>query len=131
LGLGKTREQRSGGNYITKIFMISNPHQISVKLSRMRCEEHVTGMGEMILAYRILGEKLEEKERCGRPRRRWKNYVKIDFIEMGWETWAGLIWLRTEAGNKPPGSINRKDIFDYLKADRLLWNDSVPVSPLK
>jgi hypothetical protein len=50
---------------------------------------------------------------------------------MGWETWAGLIWLRIEAGNKPPGFIKWKDIFDYLKADRLLWNDSAPVSPLK
>jgi hypothetical protein len=105
LGLGSTREQRSGGNYIMKIFMISNSHQISVKLSRMRCEEHVTGMGEMIWAYSILGEKLEGKEQCGRPRRRWKNNVKMDFIEMGWETWAGLIWLRIEAGNKPPGFI--------------------------
>jgi hypothetical protein len=32
------------------------------------------------------------------PRRRWKDYVKMDLIEMGWEVvWDEFIWLRVRS----------------------------------
>jgi hypothetical protein len=45
-----------------KIFMISTPHQISVKLRGMKFALHVAGMGETIRAYRVLEGKLERKK---------------------------------------------------------------------
>jgi hypothetical protein len=34
--------------------------------------------------YKVLVEKLEEKRRLGRPRRRWKDGIRIDLREIGW-----------------------------------------------
>jgi hypothetical protein len=35
-------------------------------------------------AYRVLVRKLEGRRLLGRPRRRWKENIKIYFEEMGW-----------------------------------------------
>jgi len=40
--------------------------------------------GERRGAYRILVRKPEEKIPLGRPRRRWKENIKIDLQEVGW-----------------------------------------------
>ena len=40
-------------------------------------------MGEGRGMHRVLVGKLEEKRRLGRPRRRWKNNIKMDFQEVG------------------------------------------------
>jgi hypothetical protein len=37
--------------------------------------------------------KSEGKRPLGRPRRRWKNNMKINLSGDGWGTWVGLIWL--------------------------------------
>jgi hypothetical protein len=42
--------------------------------------------------------KHERKKPFGRPRPRWKNNVKMDFKEVGWEALTGLIWLKAWAG---------------------------------
>jgi hypothetical protein len=34
--------------------------------------------------------KSEEKSRCGRPRHRWNNDIKVDLEEIGWE---GVNWI--------------------------------------
>jgi hypothetical protein len=34
---------------------------------------------------------LEGKRQLGRPRRRWKNNIKVDLQEIGWGAWTGLI----------------------------------------
>jgi hypothetical protein len=78
--------------------MISIPHQISVKLRRMRCREHVAGMGEKISACRVTEGKHEGRKLSVRPRRRYKNNVKMDFKEVGWEALTGLIWFKTGPG---------------------------------
>jgi hypothetical protein len=48
-------------------------------------------------AYRIFVGRLEVRRLLGRPRRRWKDNIKIDLHEVGWE-WTGLSWLRIGAG---------------------------------
>jgi hypothetical protein len=45
-------------------------------------------------AYRTLVGRPEGKRPLGRPRRRWKDNIKMDLKELGWEAWTGLIWLR-------------------------------------
>jgi hypothetical protein len=42
--------------------------------------------------------KPEGKRPVGRPRRRWENFIKIDFQEVRFGAWDGLIWLRIETG---------------------------------
>jgi hypothetical protein len=42
-------------------------------------------MEEMINAYKILVRKPEGKRLLGRPRSRWKNNMKMDLREIGWE----------------------------------------------
>jgi hypothetical protein len=41
-------------------------------------------MGEKISAYRILIGRLDGRRPLGRPRRRWKDNIKIDLQEVGW-----------------------------------------------
>jgi len=50
----------------------------------MRWVGHVTCMGEMRNAYKILVRKLEVKT-FGRPRHRWENNIRIDLREIGWK----------------------------------------------
>ena len=42
--------------------------------------------------------KPEENGPLGRPRHRWKDNIKMELQEMGWGSWAGLIWLRIGTG---------------------------------
>jgi len=65
----------------------------------MRWAGHVTSMGEMRGAYRVLVGRPERKRSLGRPMPRWVDNIKIDLQEMGWRrTWTGLTWLRTGTG---------------------------------
>ena len=43
----------------------------------------------------FLFEKPEGKVPLGSPGRRWEVKIKLDFQEIEWETWTGLMWLRT------------------------------------
>jgi hypothetical protein len=67
----------------------------------MRWEGHVTRVGERRYAYRVLVGKPEGKRPLGRPRRRWKNNIKMDIQEVGWGAWNRLMWLRigTDGGH--------------------------------
>jgi hypothetical protein len=51
-------------------------------------------VGERRSEYRILVGKPEERKSLVRPRRRWKNNIKIDLQDVEWRTWTGSIWLR-------------------------------------
>jgi hypothetical protein len=42
--------------------------------------------------------KTEGKRLLVRPRRRWVEYIKMDFKEGGMGVWTGLIWYRTVIG---------------------------------
>jgi hypothetical protein len=46
---------------------------------------HVACMGKKRGAYKLLEGKPERKSKLGRPRRRWKDNIKMDLKELGWE----------------------------------------------
>jgi hypothetical protein len=54
------------------------------KLRRMRYARHVSCMEEPRNAYRLLVGNPEVKKPLGRPKRRWKDYTKMDLTEIGW-----------------------------------------------
>jgi hypothetical protein len=49
-----------------------------------------SNMGEIRITYKVLVEKHEGKSPLGRGRRSWKDDIRIDFKEMGWE---GVEWI--------------------------------------
>jgi hypothetical protein len=51
-----------------------------IKSRRMRWAGHVTRMGEKRNVCRLLVGKLEGKRPLGRPRRRWIDNIKKDFL---------------------------------------------------
>jgi hypothetical protein len=51
-------------------------------------------MGDKRNAYNILVGKPEGKRLLGRPRRRWKDNIRMDLREYGTKVWTGFIWLR-------------------------------------
>jgi hypothetical protein len=63
--------------------LYSSPSIIRViKPRRMRWAGHVAPMGERRSVYRILVGKQEGKRPPGRPRRRWKNNIKMNIEEV-------------------------------------------------
>ena len=56
----------------------------------MRWAEHVASMGERRGVFRVLVGKPEGKRPLGRPRRRWKDNIKMDLQEVGCE---GMDWI--------------------------------------
>jgi hypothetical protein len=54
-----------------------------IKLKRMRWAEHVAQMGEKRNVQRLLVGKPEGKRPLGRPRRRWIDKIKMDFLDVG------------------------------------------------
>ena len=54
-----------------------------VKSRRMRWAGHVAHMGEGRGMHRVLVGKPEGKRPLGRPRRRWKDNIKMDLQEVG------------------------------------------------
>jgi hypothetical protein len=58
----------------------------------MRWAGHVARIGEKINAYRLLVGKPEGKKPLGRPRHRWVDNIKMDLLDIGWDSvdWIGL-----------------------------------------
>ena len=54
-----------------------------VKSRRMRWAGHVARMGEDRGVHRVLVENPEGKRSLGKPRRRWKDNIKMDLQEVG------------------------------------------------
>jgi hypothetical protein len=66
--------------------LYSSPNIIRViKSRRMRWTGHVVHMGEGRGAYRVLVGRPEVKGSLGRPRRRWEDNIKMDFLKIGME----------------------------------------------
>jgi len=55
-------------------------------------------MGERSGVYRVLVRKPERKRPLGRPRRKWKDNIKIDLQEVECRVWTGSSWLRIGTG---------------------------------
>jgi hypothetical protein len=60
-----------------------------IKARRMRWAGHVARMGERMNAHRLVG-KPEGRRPLGRPRRRWLDNIRMDFVEVGWGDVNGL-----------------------------------------
>ena len=62
------------------------------KIEKNEMSGHVARMGEGRGVYRVLVGKPEEKRPLGRPRRRWKDNIKMDLQEVGGGCgdWMGL-----------------------------------------
>jgi hypothetical protein len=77
----------------------SSPNNFSViKSRRMRWVGHVERTGSRRCMYRVLVGRPDRKKLLGRPRHRWKDNIKMDLQEVGWEEWLGLLWLRIGTG---------------------------------
>jgi hypothetical protein len=72
--------------------MYSSPKIVRViKSRRMRWVRNVARTGEGRGAYRVLVGRPEVKRPLGRPRRRWKDIIKMDLREIGIE---GANWIQ-------------------------------------
>jgi hypothetical protein len=70
----------------------SSPNIVRViKSRRMRMVGHVARMGVGKGVYRVLVRRPEGKRPLRRPRRRWKDNIKIDLHEIGID---GATWIR-------------------------------------
>ena len=86
----------------------------------MRWAGHVARMGERRGVYRVLVGKPEGKRPLGRPRRRWKDNIKMDLQEVGCGDmdWIELAqdrdrWRGTcDCGNERLGSIKCGEFLD-------------------
>jgi hypothetical protein len=67
--------------------LYSSPNVIRhIKSRRMRWAGHVARIGEERNLYRVLIGKAEGNRPLGRPRRRWKDGIRMDLREIGWRS---------------------------------------------
>jgi hypothetical protein len=65
--------------------LYSSPNIIrQIKSRRLRWARHVARMGKETDVYKVLMGKPEGKRPLGRPRRRWKDGIRMDLREIGW-----------------------------------------------
>jgi hypothetical protein len=57
-------------------------------------------MGEERKVYKVLVGKPERKRPLGRPRRRWKDGIRMDLSEIGRVGKSGCSWLRIVTGSE-------------------------------
>jgi hypothetical protein len=81
--------------------LYSSPNIIRrIKSRRMSWAGHVARMGEGRNVYRVLVGKPKGKRPLGRPRRRWKDGIRVDLGQIGWAMWSGFAWLRIGTGDE-------------------------------
>ncbi|KAJ4440391.1 hypothetical protein ANN_08532 [Periplaneta americana] len=77
--------QENGESYTTHAFYSSPDIIRNNKSRRLRWAGHVARIGESRNAYRVLVGRPEGKRPLGRPRRRWKDNIKMDLMEVGYD----------------------------------------------
>ena len=60
-----------------------------IKSRRMRWAGHVARMVEVIVAYKVVVGKHDEKRPFGRSTHKWEDNIKMDFEEVGCGVWTG------------------------------------------
>jgi hypothetical protein len=103
--------------------LYSSPNIIRViKSRRLRWAGHVARMRQRKGAYRALVEKHEGRSPLERPRRRWKDNIKMDIREVGWghrldQSGSGQkeVAGSCECGDEPSGSIKCREFLEYLR----------------
>jgi hypothetical protein len=66
--------------------MICTAHPVLFRRqNREEFDGHITHTGERKGVFSILVGKPEGKRPHGRPRHRWEDNIKMDFLEVGWE----------------------------------------------
>ncbi|KAJ4442618.1 hypothetical protein ANN_04207 [Periplaneta americana] len=72
-------------------------------------------MGESRIAYRVLDGRPERKRPLGRPRRRWKDNIKMDLREVGYDDreWINLAQDRAKWRAYVRAAMNLRDIKNY------------------
>jgi hypothetical protein len=60
----------------------------------MKLAGHVTGMGKLRNAYKILIRKPVDKRPRGSPRCRWEDNIRMALEKYGGKVWTGFIWLK-------------------------------------
>jgi hypothetical protein len=86
--LGPKRDEVTGewrklhNEELSYLYILPNSVRV-VTSRRMRWEGHVACMGEGRVVHRVLVGKPEGKRPLGRPRRRWKDNIKMDLQEVG------------------------------------------------
>ena len=77
----------------------------------------------------------EQRLPLGKPRRRWKNNIKMDLQEVEWGhglnlsgSGQGQVAGTCEFGNEISGSIKRGEFLDQLRTGQFLKKDSAPWS---
>jgi hypothetical protein len=60
----------------------------------------VAHMGDRTSVYRVLVGTCGRKRPLGRPRNKWKVYIKMNLEEEHGVAWTGLIWLRRQTGSR-------------------------------
>jgi hypothetical protein len=79
--------------------LYSSPNIIrQITSRRMRWAGHVARRGEERKLYKILVGNTEGRRPLGRPRRGWKDGIRMDLRESGWGLWSGFSWLRIGTG---------------------------------
>jgi hypothetical protein len=69
-----------------------------IKSTKMWWAGHVARMGEERNVYRVLVGKPERNSPLGRPRRKWKDGIRVDLREISWGVWSVFTWLRIVTG---------------------------------
>jgi hypothetical protein len=81
--------------------LYSSPKIIrQIKPRRMRWAGHVARMGEDRKVYKVLVQKPEGKISFGRPRRIWKDGIRMDHRKIRWGEWVveRFSWIRIGTG---------------------------------
>jgi len=82
---GPKGEKMGGWRKLLNILSASNDISRVIRSRRMKWTGYVACTKEIRNAYKVMVGKPEGKRSLGRPRRSWKDNIRMDLREIGWE----------------------------------------------